>query len=189
MPSCSKCKKEKDQYQMKTNKTCLDCAIKAKNYYHSHKEQQAKTNKIWRSKNKNRLVELSKKWKQNNPEKWKESHKKSYQAHADNPNNRLGRARRRAKKKNIDFSITLEEYTNIINNPCYYCNGCFGKVTRGSGLDRIDNAKGYTNDNVISCCKTCNTLKGENFTAEETLAAVRAILQYRQALSLNQIQS
>jgi len=52
----------------------------------------------------------------------------------------------------------------IANTPCVYCNNLLDNNSLfGSGLDRIDNLKGYENENVVSCCKTCNMIKGEVF--------------------------
>ncbi len=42
----------------------------------------------------------------------------------------------------------------LIVAPCTYC----GKDT-GQGIDRIDSNRGYTDDNVCACCKTCNYMK------------------------------
>jgi hypothetical protein len=73
----------------------------------------------------------------------------------------------------------VEEYAALISLPCHYCGGIFGTVQVGIGLDRKDSSKGYSNDNVLSCCGTCNMIKGDTFTVEETLVAVKAILNYR----------
>lgn len=85
-----------------------------------------------------------------------------------------------AKTRNIDISITLEEYIPIIDNPCYYCNDYFDKTPYGYGLDRIDNNIGYHINNVVHCCGTCNRIKSELLTQEETLAAVKAIILVRE---------
>lgn len=66
----------------------------------------------------------------------------------------------------LDWELTLEQYTTLVTSPCYYCGappyqkpfGAYLKK-RGflrNGIDRIDNALGYTQDNSISCCRTCN---------------------------------
>lgn len=35
--------------------------------------------------------------------------------------------------------------------------------------DRIDNTKGHTKDNCVTCCKLCNTTRMDNYTHEEFL--------------------
>ena len=60
-----------------------------------------------------------------------------------------------AKYRSISFEITFEEFMQFWQKDCYYC----GKSISSIGLDRIDSTKGYTTDNIVSCCSTCNTAK------------------------------
>ena len=60
-----------------------------------------------------------------------------------------------AKKRGYEFSITLEEFTAHYYLDCCYC----GDKVDGIGLDRVDNTKGYTSDNIVACCENCNRLK------------------------------
>lgn len=179
MPHCSKCKQEKQD--MKTAKTCIKCAESGKNYYHLHKEKQAETNKIWRAteSGKEKQKSASYKWRQNNPERFKELTKKYYMRDSSKPFFRLNKAKQQAKSRDIPFLLTLEEYSLLIKDPCYYCNGAFGHVTKGTGLDRIDSSIGYIITNVISSCGICNRIKSNFFTLEETKAAVQAVLDLR----------
>jgi hypothetical protein len=65
---------------------------------------------------------------------------------------------RNAGLKNLEFSITFEEYSEIVTKECHYCG-----ITqeRGfNGIDRKDQTKGYIIDNCTSCCKMCNYMKG-----------------------------
>lgn len=79
-----------------------------------------------------------------------------------------------AKRRNLSFLLTLEEFKNLTNSNCYYCNQVpenksFNRDNteaykrKGTytynGIDRIDNKKGYNNDNVITCCIQCNKAK------------------------------
>lgn len=71
-----------------------------------------------------------------------------------------------AKRRNLEFELTHEQVKKISSENCYYCNTppfCIKKVNKHSitynGIDRIDNKKGYTMDNVVTCCKICNTAK------------------------------
>lgn len=61
-----------------------------------------------------------------------------------------------ASRRNIKFSISFEEFKSFLNKPCFYC----GTITNVINLDRIDNSKGYIENNLLSCCKICNSGKG-----------------------------
>ena len=62
-----------------------------------------------------------------------------------------------AAKKNVEFTITLEEFSNIVTKPCYYCK----KYNENEvlGIDRIDSFKGYVKGNILPACEICNTMK------------------------------
>lgn len=77
--------------------------------------------------------------------------------------------KQKAKKHRLNYKLTEEQFKEITQKDCYYCGAKPNNVTRSptyngdyiyNGLDRIDNAKGYTMENVVSCCKTCNSAKG-----------------------------
>jgi hypothetical protein len=65
-----------------------------------------------------------------------------------------------------EWTISFEEYAATITRNCYYCNTSLTGET-GSGLDRIDNSKGYTPGNVNPCCSSCNRIRGDSMSAEE----------------------
>lgn len=88
----------------------------------------------------------------------------------------------KSKKVNSkkEFNLTLKQYTNILKkykNKCFYCDD---KIeNNGVGLDRIDSSKGYSIDNVVTCCRNCNFLKGEHLTKHETLKIIQLIKSLR----------
>lgn len=90
-------------------------------------------------------------------------------------------ARMRAKRDNIEFTIKPEDV--VIPEYCPYI-GCkivpHGNRTEGYGasIDRIDNNKGYTKDNIIVCSLRANRLKS-NGTVEE----FKKIISYLDTLS------
>ena len=53
---------------------------------------------------------------------------------------------------------------NIFSKECVYCGE---NDWRKLGCDRIDNSKPHTMDNVVPCCKRCNTIKSNKFSVEE----------------------
>jgi hypothetical protein len=62
-----------------------------------------------------------------------------------------------AIKKNVQFELTLEEFSEIVTKPCYYCRKY--QDTEVLGIDRIDSFKGYVKGNVLPACELCNTMK------------------------------
>lgn len=91
-----------------------------------------------------------------------------------------------AKRRNLECTLSKEEYYLLIDKPCFYCEGFFQKdETCGCGLDRINNEFGYIKNNVISCCGICNGIKLNYFSQEETKAAVNAIIEVRKKNSFS----
>lgn len=77
-----------------------------------------------------------------------------------------------AMKRSIPWHLTPREFEHIVKQPCTYCQAepreYKARLKKGkgrqvsalmNGIDRIDSSKGYTLDNCISCCTTCNRMK------------------------------
>src|SRR3990167_8701685 len=79
--------------------------------------------------------------------------------------NRYLYLKRYCNRINRQFDLTLEQFIEIRKNNCEYCEGPLSEY--GSGLDRSDNSKGYTLNNVVPCCKQCNWIKGPYLTKNE----------------------
>lgn len=78
--------------------------------------------------------------------------------------------KRNAKNKNNIFNLTKEEVFELFKQNCYYCGIIPSKkiIKKGSygyfiynGIDRLDNHKGYTKQNSVSCCSFCNYTKNK----------------------------
>jgi hypothetical protein len=91
------------------------------------------------------------------------------------PGTRYGVTRAAARKRGLDFTITLAEYKHLVSQPCVYqctdTNTDSGEIIR-IGLDRIDSNKGYTIDNVQPCCARHNLFKSDFLNHEQALDAV-----------------
>jgi len=85
-------------------------------------------------------------------------------------NQALRRLKHSAERRNLEWILSKEEVKNLITEPCYYCgakprihNDSNHKSCNGNfpytGIDRIDSSKGYTLENVVSCCSDCNYMK------------------------------
>jgi hypothetical protein len=92
-----------------------------------------------------------------------------------------------AKKRGLPFEITLEKTIELFSLPCFYCGRqpyttfsnpkYYGNFTY-NGIDRLDNTKGYVQENCVSCCQECNYLKNK-FSYEEFMAIIKRIYQNR----------
>jgi hypothetical protein len=70
-----------------------------------------------------------------------------------------------AKVRDLEWGLTLEQFAEINSKSCYYCGHHLPEA--GSGLDRVDNSKGYVANNVVPCCTECNRARLDQFTSEE----------------------
>jgi hypothetical protein len=79
-----------------------------------------------------------------------------------------GKYKGKAKKRNIPFELSFEEFFKTVKRPCYVCgyHHFEDKGHTANGIDRFNNAVGYTVDNSLPACKWCNVWKGEGTYAE-----------------------
>ncbi len=76
--------------------------------------------------------------------------------------------KRHAARRGLPWALDREYVRNLISKPCCYCGASASntKITKNTavpfrynGIDRIDNAVGYEEKNVVSCCFICNRAK------------------------------
>ncbi len=75
-----------------------------------------------------------------------------------------------ARARDLELTLTFAEFKSLRESPCCYCGGPL--PTSGHGVDRADNAIGYTAGNAVPCCGPCNLAKGSAFTFAEYAAAM-----------------
>ena len=94
------------------------------------------------------------------------------------PKSRFSHAISRAKRREIEWGLTLNQWTDLVmDKSCHYCSGPLQKT--GVGLDRIDNHKGYICNNVLPCCVAGNRRKGQVLSYEEMVAVASLLKQMR----------
>jgi len=80
-----------------------------------------------------------------------------------------------ARKKGHEWSLNVEDFCNLIAGDCHYCGDSPKERTtkfkydtgfRYNGIDRAVNSEGYTRENCVSCCWTCNNKKSDTDYAE-----------------------
>ena len=88
-----------------------------------------------------------------------------------------------AKRYGREFLLTKEEFRELVLCNCSYCgraphkekeNTCNNGNFKYTGIDRIDNTKGYVKGNVRPCCWQCNNIKS-NYDTEDFLLHVKTI--------------
>jgi len=88
-------------------------------------------------------------------------------------NHVLNTYKQQAKQRGLAWELPDEEFFKLIQGPCWYC-GKPPSLTMKSryqtgdyiynGIDRVDNSKHYTLNNVMPCCVSCN---GSKWTHEQ----------------------
>ena len=63
-----------------------------------------------------------------------------------------------SEQKRLEFNIEEYVFDKITISPCYVC-GKKPTINHYNGLDRINSAVGYIENNVYSCCANCNYMK------------------------------
>jgi hypothetical protein len=104
---------------------------------------------------------------------------KAYEKFRYSPKARFKYMTRDAAKRGLSCTLPLEQYVSLIANNCYYCE-CPMPRSMGTGLDRIDNSKGYDMGNVLTCCGDCNLLRMHKLTVKETKLLSMTLKAFRE---------
>jgi len=133
------------------------------------KEQRRTYDRKYRIRNRDRINELQRKNQKRryaNNEEYREYMKERARQYAgDNPLLAILRAaKQRAKIKGFEFDLTIEdivvpEYCPVLGIKLKHNRG--GKGHNSPSLDRIDNHRGYTKDNIIVVSDRANRLKND----------------------------
>lgn len=107
-----------------------------------------------------------------------------------------------AKKRNLEFDLTKDQFKQLTKQNCYYCGeiplmvtdsgGHTTKEGKGwgkyiyNGVDRTDSSKGYTIKNCVPCCGICNRMKS-NMTINDFLDHISKIKDNRNCKILAEI--
>ena len=99
--------------------------------------------------------------------------------------------RKHAKVANRPFELSRESFASLISSNCDYCGRPPSQKIASlpahpefvyNGIDRIENAKGYVDGNVVPCCGPCNDMKCDK-SREEFLRLIAAVYHHRIAKS------
>lgn len=98
----------------------------------------------------------------------------------------LSQYKKGAESRKLEFNLTNEDFSRLIDAPCYYCSSPpreyklgtskIPKTITANGIDRVDSSLGYTPANCATCCTTCNVMK-MNLSQEAFLERVKKIYE------------
>ena len=106
-----------------------------------------------------------------------------YHSNKNNPNHflhsiqgRFSILRNCAKRREISCGLTFQEYCELVETgSCVYCEAPL--PSRGGGLDRKISSAGYTRENSVPCCATCNRIRGKDDISHEEMFKVVKLLK------------
>ena len=168
-------------YYRKTRKQRLEYI---KRYREENKEELRKKRIEYYYENHEKMLESRRRYCENNSDKVKETNKaynrknkdkkRKYMKEYTRENPHIIRAihqQRRARLKQLPYTLTHEEWKSIKNyfgNSCAYC-GMSEKEHQSKWNEQlhqdhfiaVSNNGGYTADNIIPACKSCNSSKSD----------------------------
>lgn len=108
-----------------------------------------------------------------------------------------------AKRTNKEFALSYEETVQIFKTDCHYCGAppstdftvqntrrkktkrilmnlekIEDYAVKVNGIDRVDSYKGYIQNNVVPCCKTCNFAKND-LSYDEFINYIDRLIKFR----------
>ena len=103
--------------------------------------------------------------------KWRQKRKREYDRNGQSANDRYYVTRASAVRRGLAFSLTKQQFADIIAQPCVYGALTFPNPANEPrrGVDRKDSALGYVLDNCVPCCERHNRAKNDTFTYDEWL--------------------
>ena len=79
--------------------------------------------------------------------------------------------KKKAKKRNYEWKLSEKQFRKLTSSKCFYCSTkpyqVYGNGQKYNGLyiyngiDRLYNSEGYTLENSVACCGSCNMEKGK----------------------------
>ena len=158
-------KAKKRQYYQKHKD---EISLKAAEYRQTHKEQKAAADKRYAQDNKEKIQQYQKEYRETHKlsnaeyqKQYRTKNKDRLDEYKKAPHTRYKNYQRNAKQKNRNFDLSEDDFTEITKQSCIYC-GEYSDTYNGelfNGIDRIDSNLGYSMDNCVPCCATCNRMK------------------------------
>lgn len=89
-----------------------------------------------------------------------------------------------AESRGIEWDLSVMQFTDLCKRKCFYCEAKPARRTHrrnpifANGVDRLDSSIGYTTENCVPCCSTCNRMKG-TMSVEDFIAHIERIYKLK----------
>lgn len=93
-------------------------------------------------------------YREQNPDRFRQYQ----QNNLNNMTRTFARYKWEAMNRGLNFDIDEATGIRLLQTTCTYCTQSNPSRNHG-GLDRVNNDRGYSIDNVVPCCKICNRMK------------------------------
>lgn len=166
--TCKECEKKRNQKYYQENRE------KKLEYNRNHYQENKEYHSEYYQENREKILEYGSNHYQENKEYYSEFMKKYYQENKEkhkeytiayrfeNPEvRRLNKQRRRARIAQLPHTLTVEEWYETLeyfNNECAYCGDSECNLEQEHVIPVVKGG-GYTQENIIPACGTCNSSK------------------------------
>lgn len=141
---CKECKNKDNAKWREGNKESI--AEVKKQWYIKNKEKKNETDRLWRENNVEYCIEQSKKYQKENLDVFRRNNQK-----------------RRARKRKLQNTLTVKQWTiikNDFNNQCAYCGREMKRLEQDHFI-ALSKGGEYTHNNIVPACRTCNARKND----------------------------
>jgi len=129
---------------------------------------QAQYNKDYYQKNQERLKKKSRQYYADNTEKAKAAVKRYRHGNIEQ---KLIVYKRQAATRKYTWNLPDSLAVDLLTDNCFYCGQQPDPL---NGIDRVDNCRGYEEDNVVTACGFCNFAKSTQSRKDFEAWVVRA---------------
>lgn len=150
--------------------------------YLRNRDEILRRNRKWQSANRGRVLSTSYKWKTKNKPKvqgwirrWKQANRdkiNTYQRqwYKKNPSNRIHDYNlRKARKKSLPFE-NCSSKIRLLKKISRFCHWCCCRLSKSNlTIDHVislNSGGHHINDNLVACCKSCNSSKQDTLVGE-----------------------
>jgi hypothetical protein len=82
-----------------------------------------------------------------------------------------------SQRRDVNFTrAELYQWYTEQNKECHYCKNPFSKIDGQTTIDRKDNSKPYTLENICLCCRRCNMVKSDALTEEQMMQVAKILM-------------